>query len=58
MHDDVTRILEAIDRGDAGASRRRLPLVYDELRALALYARTVTPPVLGCASDQSDKETT
>lgn len=32
---DVTRILDAIDRGDAAASERLLPLVYDELRALA-----------------------
>ncbi|MHC5003498.1 MAG: ECF-type sigma factor [Planctomycetota bacterium] len=35
MADDVTRILGAIERGDAGASERLLPLVYDELRALA-----------------------
>jgi len=35
MPGDVTRILDAIDRGDAGASERLLPLVYDELRSLA-----------------------
>ncbi len=35
MHGEVTLILEAIDRGDAGASQRLLPLVYEELRALA-----------------------
>jgi RNA polymerase sigma factor (TIGR02999 family) len=32
---DVTRILSAIEQGDAGASERLLPLVYDELRKLA-----------------------
>jgi RNA polymerase sigma factor (TIGR02999 family) len=37
MRGDVTLILEAIDRGDAGASERLLPLVYDELRALAAH---------------------
>jgi len=32
---DVTRILEAIDTGDASATEDLLPLVYDELRQLA-----------------------
>jgi RNA polymerase sigma factor (TIGR02999 family) len=32
---EVTRILEAIDRGDPGAANQLLPLVYDELRRLA-----------------------
>jgi RNA polymerase sigma factor (TIGR02999 family) len=32
---DVTRILSAIERGDPLAAERLLPLVYDELRALA-----------------------
>jgi RNA polymerase sigma factor (TIGR02999 family) len=32
---DVTRILSAIEQGDAGASEQLLPLVYDELRKLA-----------------------
>jgi RNA polymerase sigma factor (TIGR02999 family) len=32
---DVTRILSAIDRGDAQAAEQLLPLVYDELRKLA-----------------------
>lgn len=34
MH-DVTRILSEIERGDAGAPERLLPLVYEELRKLA-----------------------
>jgi RNA polymerase sigma factor (TIGR02999 family) len=32
---EVTRILSAIDKGDASASEQLLPLVYDELRKLA-----------------------
>jgi RNA polymerase sigma factor (TIGR02999 family) len=32
---DVTRILSAIDQGDAHAAEQLLPLVYDELRQLA-----------------------
>lgn len=32
---DVTRILEAIDAGDASATEDLLPIVYDELRQLA-----------------------
>jgi len=32
---DVTRILDAIEQGDAHAADRLLPLVYDELRKLA-----------------------
>jgi RNA polymerase sigma factor (TIGR02999 family) len=34
---DVTRILSAIDQGDAEASEQLLPLVYDELRRLAAH---------------------
>ena len=33
---DVTRILNAIDRGDAKATDEFLPLVYEELRLLAV----------------------
>ena len=33
---DVTQILSAIDAGDANAAERLLPLVYDELRKLAV----------------------
>jgi RNA polymerase sigma factor (TIGR02999 family) len=32
---DLTRILSAIEQGDAGAAAQLLPLVYDELRKLA-----------------------
>jgi len=32
---EVTRILDAIGQGDAGAAEQLLPLVYDELRRLA-----------------------
>jgi RNA polymerase sigma factor (TIGR02999 family) len=32
---DVSRILSAVDHGDAGAAEQLLPLVYDELRRLA-----------------------
>ncbi len=32
---EVTRILDAIGQGDAGAAAQLLPLVYDELRRLA-----------------------
>jgi RNA polymerase sigma factor (TIGR02999 family) len=32
---DITRILSEIERGEAGAAERLLPLVYDELRKLA-----------------------
>ena len=35
MKDDVTRILAAVQRGDANAAGMLLPLVYDELRKLA-----------------------
>ena len=34
---DVTRILSAVERGDPLAAERLLPLVYDELRALAAH---------------------
>ena len=32
---DVTRILSEIEHGDARAAEQLLPLVYDQLRALA-----------------------
>lgn len=35
VNTDVTRILKAIDEGDASASASLLPLVYEELRRLA-----------------------
>src|SRR5438477_8822510 len=34
---DVTRILEAIQRGDSQAADELLPVVYDELRRIAAY---------------------
>jgi RNA polymerase sigma factor (TIGR02999 family) len=34
---EVTRILSAIDQGDSHAAEQLLPLVYDELRALATH---------------------
>ena len=34
---EVTRILSAIEQGDAGASEQLLPLVYEELRKLAAH---------------------
>ena len=34
---DVTRILSALEQGDAGAAEQLLPLVYDELRRLAAH---------------------
>ena len=34
---DVTRILNAIDRGDTKAADELLPLVYEELRKLAAH---------------------
>jgi RNA polymerase sigma factor (TIGR02999 family) len=35
MMTDVTRILNAIEQGDAGATEKLLPLIYEELRILA-----------------------
>src|SRR6266436_1506818 len=34
---DVTRILSAIEQGDPHAAEQLLPLVYDELRKLAVH---------------------
>lgn len=33
----MTRLIEAVQRGEAGAAEDLLPLVYDELRRLAAY---------------------
>jgi len=41
---DVTRILEAIDRGDAQAASDLLPLVYDQLRAVAAERLALEAP--------------
>jgi len=41
---DVTRILSAIERGDTKATDQLLPLVYEELRALAAQRLSQEPP--------------
>jgi len=41
---DVTRILNAIERGDAKATNELLPLVYEELRLLAAQKLSHEPP--------------
>ena len=41
---DVTRILNAIDKGDAKAANELLPLVYEELRRLAAHKMSQEPP--------------
>lgn len=40
---DVTRILEAIERGEPRAADELLPLVYDELRKLAAHKMAQEP---------------
>lgn len=41
---DVTRILNAIEQGDAKATDELLPLVYEELRLLAAQKLSKEPP--------------
>jgi RNA polymerase sigma factor (TIGR02999 family) len=41
---DITQVLHAAAHGDSGAAARLLPLVYDELRALAGARMRDTPP--------------
>jgi RNA polymerase sigma factor (TIGR02999 family) len=41
---DVTRILNAIEQGDRGATDELLPLVYEELRLLAARKLAHEPP--------------
>ena len=41
---DVTQILQAIERGDAMAANELLPLVYQELRSLAAYKMSQEAP--------------
>jgi RNA polymerase sigma factor (TIGR02999 family) len=41
---DVTRILNAIERGDAHAAEELLPVVYHELRRLAAHKLSHEPP--------------
>ncbi len=41
---DVTQILSAIEQGDARAAVQLLPLVYDELRKLAVQKMAKEKP--------------
>jgi RNA polymerase sigma factor (TIGR02999 family) len=41
---DVTRLIEAVERGDRQAAGALLPLVYDELRKLAAARIAAEPP--------------
>jgi RNA polymerase sigma factor (TIGR02999 family) len=41
---DVTRIMNAIEQGDANAADELLPLVYEELRRLAAHKMSHEPP--------------
>jgi RNA polymerase sigma factor (TIGR02999 family) len=41
---DVTRILEAVQRGEPHAAEELLPLVYDELRRIAAYKMAQESP--------------
>ncbi|MHC4425780.1 MAG: ECF-type sigma factor [Planctomycetota bacterium] len=41
---DVTRILNAIEQGDARATEQLLPLIYDELRLMAAQKMSQEPP--------------
>src|SRR6266705_3252234 len=41
---DVTRILDAVGRGDANAADQLLPLVYQELRRLAAHKMASESP--------------
>jgi len=41
---DVTRILDAIEKGDSGATDELLPLLYEELRMLAARKLSQEPP--------------
>ena len=41
---DVTRILEAVQRGEADAADELLPLVYSELRRMAAYKMSQEQP--------------
>jgi RNA polymerase sigma factor (TIGR02999 family) len=41
---DVTRILNAIEKGDARATEKLLPLVYEQLRRLAAQKMSQEPP--------------
>jgi RNA polymerase sigma factor (TIGR02999 family) len=42
--DDVTQVLEAVQRGETGATERLLALVYDELRRIAAHKMAQESP--------------
>ena len=44
MSDDFNAILEAADRGESNAGERLLPLVYDQLKAMAAKALAAETP--------------
>ena len=48
---DVTRILNAIERGDTGATDELLPLVYEQLRLLAAQKLSLEPCCTNRATD-------
>ncbi len=41
---EVTRVLDAIERGEADPAKELLPLVYDELRKIAAYKMSAEAP--------------
>ena len=40
LMNEVTQLLSALEQGDPHAASRLLPLVYDELRKLAVHPMT------------------
>ena len=55
---DVTRIISEIERGDAGAAERLLPLVYHELRQLAAAKLAQEKPGQALHSVSSSRQRT
>ena len=41
---EITQVLGAVARGEAGAAQDLMPLVYDELRRSIIGVRVVTVP--------------
>jgi len=52
---DVTRILNAIEQGDARAADELLPIVYQELRCLAAQKLSQEPPGQGEGAKFSER---